>query len=100
MKKLIALLPTVTMVLMSALPIQAKELAGPKKRIAVTTFKDKSDHSWYHFANVGDGMADMLATALQKTGKFILVERNQLSSVVEEQMMAKDGAVQSATGAK
>src|ERR1019366_7052604 len=66
----------------------------------VSSFKDKSDHSLHYWANVGDGMADMLTTALQQTGKFIVVERNQLSSAVEEQTMAKDGAVQAATGAK
>jgi len=78
----------------------AKELKGPKKRIAISVFKDKSNHHDRHWKNVGQGMAEMLTTALQKTGDFIVVERNQLGSAIEEQQMAKDGAVQEATAAK
>ena len=90
MNKSIRLLYAVSMVAALANPGHAKELQGPKKRIAVTSFKDKSNNSFHYWANVGDGMADMLTTALQKTGKFIVVERNQMSSAVEEQMLAKD----------
>ena len=81
------------------LPSEAK-LTGPKQRIAVTAFHDKSGQSFHYWHNVGDGMADMLATALQKTGKFIVLERNSLSDIKEEQALGRDGAVQSATAAK
>lgn len=94
------LLCVLTLGLSLAPTSDAKSLQGPKKRITVTTFKDKSNRSFHYWPNVGDGMADMLTTALQKTGKFVMVERNQLSSVMEEQLMAKDGAVQATTGAK
>ena len=100
MKKLYATICGAGLILSSNGPVQAKKLEGPKRRIAVTTFKDKSDHAWYHGASVGDGMADMLATALQKSGRFIVVERRQLASAMEEQRMAAAGAVQAATGAK
>jgi len=100
MKKIISSILVIITAVGIGTPVHAKELSGPKRRIAVTTFKDKSDHSFHYWANVGDGMADMLTTALEKTGKFIVVERNQLSSAVEEQALAKDGAVQAATGAK
>ena len=79
----------------------AKTLSGPKKRIAVKTFADKTDHSWHHYGEgVGDGMADMLTTSLQKTGRFIVVERNNLHEALDEQALAKEGVTQAATGAK
>jgi curli biogenesis system outer membrane secretion channel CsgG len=44
-------------------------------------------------------MAEMLATALQKTGRFILVERNSVNEALQEQELAKRGKVQGATAA-
>jgi len=91
----------VTLLSLNSIPYGfAKELKGPKKRIAVSVFKDKSNHHDRYRKNVGQGMSEMLTTALQKTGEFIVVERNQLASAIEEQEMAKDGAVQEATSAK
>src|SRR5687767_3035976 len=79
---------------------EGKDLQGPKKRIAVSAFKDKSGHHYRHWNTVGEGMADMLTTELHKTGKFIVVERNALPTALEEQMLASEGRVQAATGAK
>jgi len=79
---------------------EAKTLPGPKKRIAVSAFQDKSGEIDRYGQNVGSGMADMLTTALQKTGKFIVLERNGLDAVKSEQELAKEGSVQSATAAR
>ncbi len=100
MKNIAMLGGAIVLTFASIMPSAAKELSGPKRRIAITSFEDKSDHINEHWSNVGDGMAEMLTTELQKTGKFIVVERNQLSSAIEEQALAKVGAVQAATGAK
>ncbi|MEW6511583.1 MAG: CsgG/HfaB family protein [Bacteroidota bacterium] len=68
-----------------------------KKRIAVTRFEDKSGAG---YANIGDGVADMLATALVKSGKFSVIERQELDKVFAEQHLGQSGAVTPETAAR
>jgi curli biogenesis system outer membrane secretion channel CsgG len=63
-------------------------IAQPKKRIAVSTFGDGSGHH-----GCGAGVSDMLATALVKTKKFIVVERKEIDKVIEEQKLGLSGMV-------
>ncbi len=79
--------------------IYADELVGPKKRLAVSNFENKSGESWYNH-DVGTGMADMLTTALFKTGKFNMVERQAIQKVLEEQALGASGAVTQNSAAK
>lgn len=81
----------------------AKEPDGLKKRIAVFTFEDKSDHKvrwWNHGQSVGDGMADMLITALVKEGKYRIMERSQIDQIMKEHALGASGAVTPETAAK
>jgi curli biogenesis system outer membrane secretion channel CsgG len=66
-----------------------------KKRVAVFTFEDKTDHSWHWWDGraPGDGMSDMLTTALVKSGKYSVIERQELSKVLSEQNLGQTGAV-------
>ena len=57
-----------------------------KKRVAIATFHDKTG-SGYH--SLGEGVADMLATALVKTGKFIVLERQEIEKVIQEQQFGQ-----------
>jgi curli biogenesis system outer membrane secretion channel CsgG len=57
-----------------------------KKRVAIATFHDKSG-SGYH--SLGEGVADMLATALVKTGKFSVLERQEIEKVIKEQQFGQ-----------
>jgi len=68
-----------------------------KKRIAVTRFQDKSGAG---YAGIGDGVADMLATALVKSGKFSVIERKELDKVFAEQHLGASGSVTPETAAK
>ncbi len=68
-----------------------------KRRIAVFDFQDKTD---YGQANVGEGMADMLTTELVKSGKYIVIERQQIEKVMKEQQLGMTGAVTSQTAAQ
>ncbi len=63
---------------------------GLKKRIAVVEFENKSDYGRY---NVGQGMSDMLTTALVKSGRFQVIERQALEKVMKEQKLGLTGAV-------
>ncbi len=68
-----------------------------KKRIAVATFEDKSGSGYNH---LGAGVADMLATALVKSGKFIVIERQELDRVLSEQKLGESGLVTEQTAPK
>jgi curli biogenesis system outer membrane secretion channel CsgG len=64
--------------------------ADLKKRIAVSRFADRSGAGYAH---IGDGVADMLTTALVKSGKFIVIERAEFDKVLEEQKLGQSGVV-------
>ncbi|HFE64043.1 MAG TPA: hypothetical protein ENK14_06445 [Caldithrix sp.] len=67
----------------------AGNFQGLKKRIAVVDFKDRS--GWGH--NIGTGLADMLVTQLVKSGDFMVIERQQLAKIMEEQGLGMSGAI-------
>ena len=75
---------------------------GMKRNLAVYGFEDKTDHkaNWYSGQNVGEGMSDMLTTALGQTGRFRIYERSQLTSVMQEQGLGQSGAMVEQTAAQ
>jgi curli biogenesis system outer membrane secretion channel CsgG len=81
--------------------VAAEPYNGPKARIAVARFENKTAASvanWYN-PSIGDGMADMLTTALVNSGRFIVLERDALDSVLSEQDLGASGRVRSSTAA-
>ncbi|MBI2459947.1 MAG: SH3 domain-containing protein [Candidatus Rokubacteria bacterium] len=71
---------------------------GPKARVAVARFTDKTGKGWWT-GSIGDGMADMLATSLFHTNRFIVLERQTLGDVLKEQDLAVAGRVKQETAA-
>jgi curli biogenesis system outer membrane secretion channel CsgG len=69
---------------------------GIKKRIGVSSFENKS--GWRGEGRIGDGMAEMLTTALYNTGRFIIVERPGLEDVLSEQKLQEQGKLVKTTG--
>lgn len=69
--------------------------AQMKKRVAVFTFEDKTDQSyhWWDGRQPGDGMADMLTTALVKSGQYTVMERQEMSRLLQEQQLGQSGIV-------
>ncbi|MDH4156762.1 MAG: CsgG/HfaB family protein [candidate division Zixibacteria bacterium] len=61
---------------------------GAQKRVIVGTFRDKSSHSWYRGSDPGTGMADMLISALVKSGKFKVYARDQLDEILAEKNLS------------
>lgn len=51
------------------------------------------------FRDIGEGMRDMLTTALFNTNRFIVLEREQLGEVIKEQDLAKSGRIKKGTEA-
>jgi len=80
--------------------MQAEAYDGPKARIAVARFENKTADSyrWYS-PEIGDGMADMLTTALVNTGRYIVLERESLDTVLTEQDLGASGRIRQDTAA-
>ncbi len=73
---------------------QAAEYDGPQARIAVARFENKAGNTgrWWN-QSIGDGMADMLTTALFQSGRFIVLERSAIDDVLAEQDLIASGRV-------
>jgi curli biogenesis system outer membrane secretion channel CsgG len=78
---------------------QDEDAMGPKARVAVTKFIDKSAKGGSYGA-IGDGMAEMLANALFSTNRFIVLERQSLDDVMKEQDLGASGRVRQETAAQ
>ena len=89
---------------------QAEPYNGLKARLAVGQFQDKTAQggvSAYWLGNfgltwkrIGEGMRDMLTTALFNSNRFIVLEREQLDAVLDEQDLGASGRIKKGTEAK
>lgn len=70
---------------------------GPKRRIGVVDFENKTA---YGQARLGTAASDILLTELAKTGKFIVVERDKMGKLMEEQKLGMSGAIDPNTAAQ
>jgi curli biogenesis system outer membrane secretion channel CsgG len=76
-----------------ALPAQAQL----KKRVAVSRFEDRTGSD---YRSLGEGMADMLVTALVKSDKFFVIERQELERIIKEQQFGESFMVTPESAAK
>jgi len=71
---------------------QALTYQGPRARIAIASFKCKAAKC---SGEIGDGLADMLSTALFQSGRFVVLERGEgLKAIQEELNLGQSGYVQ------
>lgn len=88
---------------------QLEPYNGPKARVAVSRFTDQSGKGkgiavgypgfgWYT-AQIGNGMADMLSDALLQSNRFIVLDRQTIQDVLQEQDLAAGGRISRETGA-
>src|SRR5688572_9899564 len=63
-----------------------------KPRIAVIEFKNKADNQWWYHGGA-EAMQDVFVTELVKSGKFRVVEREQLQALMEEKNLTLSGDV-------
>jgi curli biogenesis system outer membrane secretion channel CsgG len=68
---------------------------GPQYRVAISAF----DYKAAQRADVGQGMADMLADSLFNTGRFIVLEREHLNEVTQEQDLSNSSRFRKDTAA-
>lgn len=87
-------------VVVLALGTAPPALAQPKPRVAVTAFDNKVKTPWWDPSwKLGEGMAEMLTTELVKTGRVIVVERQALGDLAQEQALGQSGLIRRETAA-
>jgi curli biogenesis system outer membrane secretion channel CsgG len=76
--------------------VKAPPPAGPKLRVAVAKFENKTTYG----ARLGTAASDILVTELARTERFVLIERAELERLLTEQKLGLTGAVDPATAAQ
>ncbi len=72
--------------------------AGHKKIVAVSRFENKTSYSGQ--VHIGDGMADQLTDSLMQSGEFVVLERQTLKDVFDEQDLAQSGRMAKSKSAR
>lgn len=70
-----------------------------KPRIAVLEFKNKADNQWWYHGGAAAAQ-DVFVTELVKSGKFRVVEREQLEALMHEKNLSLSGDVDPKTAVK
>lgn len=70
---------------------------GPRRRVGVVDFENKTA---YGQQRLGQAASDILITELVKTGKFIVVERDKMNKLLDEQKLGLSGAIDPNTAAQ
>jgi len=84
-----------------SLPLLAAEpaLSGPKRSVVVDKFESNGTFTAaYGNWDIGGGLAAMLATALDKSGRFVVLERASMDRVVFEQQLKANNVANPETG--
>ena len=79
--------------------IQAAGKGGREPRIAVLEFKNKADNQWWYHGGA-DAAQDVFVTELVKSGKFRVVEREQLEALMKEKGLTLSGDVDPKTAVR
>jgi curli biogenesis system outer membrane secretion channel CsgG len=74
-----------------------KGMVALKRRVGVVDFENKTK---YGENRLGTSASDILITELAKSGKFIVVERDKLHTLMAEQKLGMSGAIDATTAAK
>ncbi len=74
-----------------------KGMVALKRRVGVVDFQNKTK---YGENRLGSATSDILITELAKSGKFIVVERDRINSIMAEQKLGMTGAIDPTTAAK
>jgi curli biogenesis system outer membrane secretion channel CsgG len=82
-----------------ALPAVTDAASGDKPRIAVIEFKNKADNQWWYHGGA-EAAQDVFVTELVKSGKFRVVEREQLQALMQEKNLTLSGDVDPATAVR
>jgi len=95
--KLRTLTALASLAVITTISLPTISAATLKKIVAVSRFDNKTAYSQ---ATIGDGMADQLTDALMQSGKFIVMERQNVKDVIKEEDFANSGRVLKAKSAQ
>lgn len=73
--------------------------ASDKPRIAVLEFKNKADNQWWYHGGAAAAQ-DVFVTELVKSGKFRVIDREQLAALMAEKNLSLDGDIDPATAVR
>jgi len=95
---------TLSLALCAALVLVVASVAfaadkSSKPRIAVLEFKNKADNQWWYHGGA-EAAQDVFVTELVKSGKFRVVEREQLEALMQEKNLTLSGDVDPATAVR
>ena len=85
--------------LVPALSSAAGSGASGKPRIAVLEFKNKADNQWWYHGGA-QAAQDVFVTELFKSGKFRVVDREQLDAIMQEKGLTLSGDIDPKTAMK
>jgi len=71
-----------------------------KPRVAILEFKNKASNYTWNWYDAGRGAQDMLVTELVKTGKYRVIEREQLAAIMREKGLSLSGDIDPKTAVK
>ena len=94
-----ALSVAVAAALVAVALVPAVRAASDKPRVAVLEFKNKADNQWW-YSQGGAAAQDVFVTELVKSGKFRVVEREQLEALMQEKGLTLSGDVDPKTAVK
>jgi curli biogenesis system outer membrane secretion channel CsgG len=97
MKRITSLALAAALMLTATVAIAADKTTKP--RLAVLEFKNKADNQWWYKGGA-EAAQDVFVTELVKSGKFRVVEREQLAALMEEKNLTLSGDVDPATAVK
>lgn len=76
---------------------------GPKKRVGIVDFEDASTAGGGRYRREGDiatSAREVVTEMLVKSGHFVVVERDRIAQVMQEQRMGQTGAISSQSAAQ
>jgi curli biogenesis system outer membrane secretion channel CsgG len=82
-----------------AAPGLTRAASSDKPRLAVLEFKNKADNQWWYHGGA-EAAQDVFVTELVKSGKFRVVEREQLEALMREKNLTLSGDVDPSTAVK
>ena len=82
------LIPALSLLALLSAPAFAQ---GSKPRVAILEFKNKASHYSWNWYDAGRGAQDMLVTELVKSGKYRVIEREQLAAIMQEKHLSLSG---------
>ncbi|HSS75784.1 MAG TPA: CsgG/HfaB family protein [Thermoanaerobaculia bacterium] len=80
-------------------PALSNAASGEKPRIAVLEFKNKADNQWWYHGGAAAAQ-DVFVTELVKSGKFRVVDREQLEAIMQEKHLTQSGDIDPKTAMK